>query len=74
MPQLPAKSPLSLHPTFVEPLSQDLDIFQLSHLPFLSPVHPLELTLYNLTAPVSLLNDYYYYYYYYCYKPISKFT
>ena len=68
MPPLPPESRLSLHPTFLEPLSQDLDIFQLSHLPFLSPVHTLELTLYNLTALVSLVNDYYYYYY----KPISK--
>ena len=33
----------TLHPTFFELLRQDLDIFQLSHLPFLSPVHPLEL-------------------------------
>ena len=69
MPPLPPASPLSLHPTSVEPLSQDLDIFQLSHLPFLSPVHPLEFTLYNLTAPVSLVNDDYDYDYD---KPISK--
>jgi len=33
----------TVHPTFFELLRQNLDIFQLSHLPFLSSVHPLEL-------------------------------
>ena len=41
MSALPPESPFSLHPKFFELLSQDLDTIQLSHLPFLSTVHPL---------------------------------
>ena len=46
---------------FFKPLSQDAS--QLSHLPFLSPIHPLEYChIYNLTVLVCLLNEHYYYY------------